>query len=177
MAENPNLSLDELVATRKINNDQKAQALKKPSLQASLAQFEQQIAQYKKVEEEFQTRSGVETEKLRSGHEKELAELRASLTAEAAAGTDKDLRARLLVLSQFLRAAAARRALEDDTSDESKGFEGVLLLLYGGDESAVDAAVKLITGSQDGVTGTDGTTLDVSCAFLSHSHFLDEYND
>ena len=46
LAENPNASLDELVASRKINNDQKAQALKKPGLQASLAQYDQQIVQY-----------------------------------------------------------------------------------------------------------------------------------
>ena len=42
IAENPGVSLDDLVASRKINNDQKAQALKKPVLQVQLAQLEEQ---------------------------------------------------------------------------------------------------------------------------------------
>lgn len=165
MSENPNMSLDELVAARKINNDQKAQALKKPSLQASLAQFEDQITQYKKIEEEFQTRARGESDQLQQSHQKELEDLRTSLRAEAASGADKDLRGQLLTLSQFLRAAAARRQLEDDDSEESKAFEGLLLLLYGGDESAVDAAEKLIKGSSEGVTSTEGTDLEVSCKY------------
>ena len=148
MAENPDMSLDELVAARKINNDQKSQALKKPSLHESLARFEDQIAQYKKFEEDFEKRAGVEKEELQAAHQKELETLRSSLTKEA---------------------AAARRQLEDDSSDESKAFEGVLLLLYGGDEAAVDAAEKLIDGAGEGVTSTEGTPLDVTCAYKPNS--------
>ena len=48
IAENPNVSLDDLVSQRKINNDQKAAAVKKPQLQLQLAAFEEQIAQYRK---------------------------------------------------------------------------------------------------------------------------------
>lgn len=43
IAENPDKSLDDLIEEKKINNDQKAQVLKKPSLQATVAQTEEQI--------------------------------------------------------------------------------------------------------------------------------------
>ena len=54
------MSLDDLVAARKINADQKAQILKKPQLQASLTQLEEQISQYKKFDQEYKARSQTE---------------------------------------------------------------------------------------------------------------------
>ncbi len=163
IAENPNVSLDDLVATRKINNDQKAQALKKPSLQIALTQLEDQVIQYKKINEDFQRRLASEKEQMHSAHQKALQELRGIVKAEAVAEAQKKLRQRLLVLSRFLRAAAARRQMDDDSSDESKAFEGVLLLLYGGDTTAVDAAERLIDGASDEVVSTEGTTVRVTC--------------
>ncbi|KAK2928819.1 hypothetical protein FoTM2_011682 [Fusarium oxysporum f. sp. vasinfectum] len=49
LSQNPGKSLDELVESRIINNDQKAQILKKPALQAQLAQYEEQLVQYQKA--------------------------------------------------------------------------------------------------------------------------------
>lgn len=60
VAENPDQNLDQLLAARKINPDQKAQAQKKPSLQASLAQLEEQVAQYKQFDEDYQKRLAAE---------------------------------------------------------------------------------------------------------------------
>lgn len=163
IAENPSLSLDELVAARKINNDQKAQALKKPALQASLAQYDQQITQYKKFEKEFQDKAATELSEVRAAHEKELETMRTSHEAETQGLSKTDLKRSLLVLSKFLRAAAARRQMDDEESAESKAFEGVLLLLYGGDTSAVEAAEKLIEGSSEEVPSTEGTMLQLTC--------------
>lgn len=165
IAANPSTSLDDLVAARKINKDQKAQALNKPALQASLAQFEEQIGQYKKFDEEYQQRSASEKERLKVAHAKELDDLRASSKAESAAESKQLLRKQLLTLSRFLRAAAARRQENDDSSDETTAFEGVLLLLYGGDNAAVDAAEKLIHDVEEGVLSTEGTTLSVTCEY------------
>lgn len=156
------MSLDDLVASRKINNDQKTQALKKPSLEAQQAQLEEQIATYKKVELDIQAHAAEEKTRMEQAHQKELEAMRTmqeQVKAQAAAAT----RAHLLTISNFLRAAAARRQMEDDTSEESKAFEGLLLLLYGGDVAAVDAAEKLINGSNDSVMSTEGTTTTVSC--------------
>lgn len=163
IAENPNVSLDDLVTSRKINNDQKAQALKKPSLQSALTQLEDQVNQYKKIDEDFQRRLASEKERLHAAHRKELEDSQGTTKAQAGAEAKKELRQQLLVLSRFLRAAAARRQMDDDSSDESKAFEGLLLLLYGGDTTAVDAAEKLIGGASDDIPSTDGTTVPVTC--------------
>lgn len=166
MAENPDLSLDQLVSAKKINNDQKAQALKKPSLQAQLSQLEEQITQYKKFEQEFTDRSKAERDELSAAHQKELEDLRSQIKPQAEEPKPEkaqDLRTPLLALSRFLRAAAARRQLEDDESEETKAFEGALLLLYGGDDAAVDAMEKLINGAEEGVTSTEGQMLSVTC--------------
>ncbi|KAF2471367.1 uncharacterized protein BDR25DRAFT_223317 [Lindgomyces ingoldianus] len=160
---NPGISLDDLVSSRKINADQKAQALKKPGLQSQLAQLEEQIAQYKKFDQEYQQKIAQEKEILRQSHSEDLEKLRGTLKAEAAIEARKVFKEKFLTLSRFLRAAAARRQLEDDDSDLTKAFEGALLLVYGGDASAVAAAEKLIDGSEDNVPSTEGVSLSVTC--------------
>lgn len=163
IAENPNVSLDDLVAQRKINNDQKAQALKKPALQSQLTQLEEQVTQVKKYEDEMQRRFAAEKEEIRASHEQELQAARDS----ASASEGKDIRGKYLVLSRFLRAAAARRQSgEDETTAESQAFEGVLLMLYSGDTTAVDAMEKLVNGVDDRVISTANETVDVSCESL-----------
>jgi len=160
---NPGVSLDDLVASRKINADQKASALKKPKLQEQLSQLQEQVAQYKKFDQEYQDKIAQEKQILQQSHTEELGKLRETLKAEAALETKKAFRENFLTLSRFLRAAAARRQLEDDDSDLTKAFEGALLLVYGGDASAVEAAEKLISGSSDNVPSTEGVALSVSC--------------
>ncbi|KAI9813978.1 MAG: hypothetical protein M1827_003442 [Pycnora praestabilis] len=162
LAENPGKSLDELVASRKINNDQKAQALKKPALQASLAQLEEQIAQYKKFDDEYQARLSTEKTALENSHKDELVKVKDAAQAEAKAEAHNVAKENLLVLSKFLRAAAAKRAEGNDTTEESKAFEGALLLVYGGDATAVTAAQNLIDGSEHRVPATDGNLLSIS---------------
>ncbi|KAF2180213.1 hypothetical protein K469DRAFT_730223 [Zopfia rhizophila CBS 207.26] len=159
---NPGMSLDELVASRKINPDQKAQALKKPALQAQLVQLEEQITQYRKFDQDYQQRIAQEKETLQQSHSEELEKLRETLKTEAAIEARKVFREKFLTLSRFLRAAAARRQLEEDDSDLTKAFEGALLLVYGGDIGAVQAAEKLIDGSEDHVPSTEGVTLSVT---------------
>jgi hypothetical protein len=84
----------------------------------------------------------------------------------------KLLKEKILTLSRFLRAAAARRQLEDDDSDLTKAFEGALLQVYGGDATAVLAAEKLIDGTEDGVPSTEGVVLSVTCKVDRHQqHF------
>ncbi|KAL9075063.1 MAG: hypothetical protein Q9157_004154, partial [Trypethelium eluteriae] len=164
IAENPGQSLDALVTTRKINADQKEQALRKPGLQAQLQQLEEQVAQYKKFDEEYQHRLLTERELLQSTHKQELERLTETIKAEAAIEAKKDVKHRLLTFSRFLRAAAAMRQNEDENSEEGKAFEGALLLVYGGDTNAVAAAEKVIDGTDDLVPATDGTVLSVTYA-------------
>jgi predicted methyltransferase MtxX (methanogen marker protein 4) len=162
------MGLDALVTSRKINADQKAQILKKPSLLASLTQLEEQIAQYKKFDQEYKARSQAEKAEFEKVHteqsEKELVEAVAKAKAEAAATAIKEQQSNLLLLSQFLRLAAARRAEEaDSTLDENQALEGVLLSVYSGDESAVATMLKLISGSNENTFAVTGEELQTTC--------------
>ena len=165
---NPGVSLDELVATRKINADQKASAEKKPGLQAQRAQLEEQFGHFQKYGQEQDEKFAREKEILKKAHSSELDALRDTLKAEAVLEQKKLLKEKILTLSRFLRAAAARRQLEDDDSDLTKAFEGALLQVYGGDATAVLAAEKLIDGAEEGVPSTEGILLSVTCMFTSH---------
>lgn len=163
IAENPNLSLDELLTSRKINQDQKAQAQKKPSLQASLAQLEEQIAQYKQFDEDYQKRLTTEKQALETAHKEEMDKVKDAVAAEARAESQKEAKDNLLTLSKFLRAAAAKRQAGDETSPENRAFEGALLLVYGGEAGAVVAMEQLILGSDEKVPTVDQTPSEFTC--------------
>lgn len=163
MAQHNGQTLDELVAARVINSDQKAQVLKKPALQASLAQLEDQIAQYKKFDREYQARLNAEKSALAAAHaEEKVAWEKAVEDAkiEATKAAEVKYQDHLLTVSKFLRAAAAKRMDEAKSdADENRAFEGLLLILYAGDQTAVQAVEKLISGSDERVLSTDGEEL------------------
>jgi hypothetical protein len=164
IAENPGKSLDSLVAERKLNNDQRAAALKKPQLQAQLAQLEEQSAHYRKFDFDYQVKFNKQRDDLAATHQKELDELRTNAQQEATQLGATELRKKLLIFSQFLRAAAAKRMIEEEQdTDEGRAFEGALLLVYGGDENAVDAVIKLIDGSSEQVASIEGTPTSITC--------------
>ncbi|KAK0119887.1 hypothetical protein ONS95_011317 [Cadophora gregata] len=168
VAENPDKSLDDLVASRKINADQKAQLLKKPALQASLTQLEEQIAQYKKFDQEYKVKLQTEKAEFEKTHiersSKELEEAVGSAKSQAATAAVKQQQDDLLLLSQFLKLAAIRRG-EDEAAEleESKALEGLLAQVYAGDASAVAAMLNLIQGSSETVTSVTGEPLSVTC--------------
>lgn len=168
VAENSDKSLDDLVASRKINPDQKAQLLKKPALQASLAQLEEQIAQYKKFDQEYKAKSQSEKAEFEKTHteraSKELEDAVNSAKTEAEATAIKEQQDNLLVLSQFLKLAAIRRA-EDESAEleENKALEGLLAQVYGGDVNAVSSMLKLIQGSSETVSSVAAEPLSVTC--------------
>ena len=163
IAENPGVSLDDLLSSRKINADQKAQAQKKPSLQASLAQYEEQQAQYQQFDEEYQKRIAAEKSALETSHKEDIEKIRDATVAEAQAESKKQSKENLLILSKFLRAAAAKRQGGDESSPENRAFEGALLLVYGGEIGAVTAMEKLISGSEDLVPTVDSTPSEYTC--------------
>ncbi|KAK3899592.1 hypothetical protein C8A05DRAFT_36778 [Staphylotrichum tortipilum] len=165
IAENHGKTLDELVAAKIINTDQKASHLKKPALQAQLFQLEEQLAQHKKIDQEFRVRLQEQEKALADKFAKEQADAIAKLTQKAEADAAAALHDNLLILSQFLRLAAARRAEDaDTTSDESMALEGVLLHIYSGDENAVATMLKLVQGSDELTRSTAGETLQTTFA-------------
>ncbi|KAH0490541.1 hypothetical protein TgHK011_002005 [Trichoderma gracile] len=154
-------SLDELVAEKILNNDQRAQILKKPALQAALAQYEEQLAQFQKVHEQYQARAAAD----KAEWAKSLEKAKEEAVNEVKASVESTLNANLLVLSQFLRLAAYRREeSQDPESDESQAIEGVLLAIYSGDENAVAAMKKLIDGSDEQIVSVPGEQLQTTYA-------------
>lgn len=164
LAENPGISLDDLVAQRKINQDQKLQAQKKPQLQAQLRELEERVKHYRIFEADIKKHYAKQGNDLSAQHEQSTSRLREELKQEADAAAQAELRKKLLTFSQFLRAAAAKRVVEEDQdTDESRAFEGALLLVYGGDHKAVDAAIALIEGSSDTVPSIEGIPTPITC--------------
>ena len=171
LAANKDKSIDELVKSKVINADQRAAYLNIPNLQKQIAQFEEQLAQFKKVDQDYRTRLASEkaeleknlTEKL----QKEKADAVTEVEKKAEAEAKKGLHDGFLVLSQFLRLAAAKRAEEPNSeADENLALEGVLLHVYSGDENAVDTMLKLVHGSEDTTTSVSGTSLQTTCTYL-----------
>ncbi|KAF7533236.1 hypothetical protein G7054_g7271 [Neopestalotiopsis clavispora] len=162
-------TLEELVAAKIINPDQKSQINKKPQLESQLSQLEEQLAQYKKVDEEYRSRGAADKAKLEKELterlEKEKADALVAVTAKAAADIQKVQHDGLLVLSQFLRLAAARRSEDADAGlDENMALEGVLLNVYSGDENAVSTMLKLIEGSEEKTRSVSGDELQTTFA-------------
>ncbi len=163
ISENPGVSLDDLIKDKKINADQKSSILKKPQLESQLATYEEQVQQYKKFDAESQTQLQKQRDELTTQHEKELEKTRADAQMLGVTNSADELRKKILILSQFLRAAAAKRTEVDQDSEENLAFEGVLLQVYGGDDRAVQAALDLIEGSEEKVVSIEGAILNVDC--------------
>ena len=136
--------------------------MKKPSLQASVAQIEEQIGHYKQFAASYEERLIIQKAELEKAHQEELEAVRANAIADATETNARVLREQLLCLSKFLCAAAnLRRAGED--SPESRAFEGVLFQVYGGSQEAVTAMIKLVDGADERVIGVEGETLELTC--------------
>ncbi|KAH8656942.1 hypothetical protein BGZ60DRAFT_383917 [Tricladium varicosporioides] len=164
VAENPGKTLDALVAERRINADQKAQILKKPQLQASLAQLEEQIAQYKKFDQEYKAKSQAEKAEfektLAERSSKEIEEAVTAANVEAVSKARSEQENSLLLLSQFLRLAAIRRGDDENPElEENKALEGLLARVYGGDASAVASMNNLLNGSGEQIPSVNGDLL------------------
>ena len=164
VSENPNTSLDDLVVQRKINADQKNAITKKPQLQSQVAALEDQILQYRKFDFDYQSQMQKQKDDLTSQHQKEMEKAREDFKFEGVSAGAAELRKKLLIFSQFLRCAAAKRTVEEEADTvESRAFEGALLLVYGGDQKAVETALALIEGSDEQVMSIEGVELPFKC--------------
>ena len=138
-------------------------------------QLEEQTAQYKQFDEDYQKRLTAEKSALEIAHTDELHKVKEAAVAEAAAECKKEAKDNLLVLSKFLRAAAAKRQGGDETSPENRAFEGALLLVYGGEVGAVVAMESLIAGSDEKVPTVDQTPSEFTCKTFGPPLALSSY--
>ncbi|KAK5137091.1 hypothetical protein LTR08_001100 [Meristemomyces frigidus] len=177
---NPGVSLDDLVAQRKINNDQRAASSKKPQLLEQLKSLNEQVETFRIVNSDYQGQMQKQKDDSTAKHQKDLEQAKEDHKLESSTSASSELRKKLLVFSQFLRAAAAKRnETEEISSDESAAFEGALLLVYGGDQHAVETAVNIIEGSDEQVPNIEGVPGSVKYsqirqASIDHAPFQSE---
>ncbi|KAL2420131.1 hypothetical protein ABEF95_007196 [Exophiala dermatitidis] len=169
ISENPNVSLDDLVAAKKLNVDQKAQILKKPALQAQLAQLEEQLSSFRAFAQELEERFAKEKSSLIEAHELAIASVKEEATRDIEDIKVKAVEDSLRVVSHFLHAAASKRQSEDADSDEGRAFEGALLLVYQGNEASLTALKNLVHGTDDKVPDVNGESLEITYAQVKQS--------
>lgn len=180
IVENKSKSIDQLIAAKIINADQKRQVDNKPALEAELARYEEQLSHVQKIDDEWRaTVASVKAEtekKLAEKYEQEKAEAIAEVKTKAEADSKKALEDGFLVLSQFLRLAAHRRGeAAESTEDQDLALEGILLSVYGGDQSAVAAMVKLYQGTDDTATSVSGEPLQTTCMSSYSPHTIFDF--
>lgn len=171
VAENKGKDVDQLVAEKKLNADQKAQLQKKPQIQSQVAQLEEQLNQYRTFAQELEDRFSQEKASLIEAHEAELTQLKedAATKAQAQEGQSKKLEGGLKIVSDFLHAAASKRNLVDEDKDERQAFEGALLLVYQGNEASLSTLHNLVNGTDDKVCDTEGNLVDFTFAQLKEA--------
>ena len=157
------------MAQKKLNADQKAQVLKKPGLQAQLAQLEEQLSSFRAFAHELEDKAAKERSSLNEAYEAEIAKAKLEATRDAEDGKLKAVEDGLRVVIQFLHTAASKRQVEEAESDEARAFEGALLLVYQGNETALSTLKNLVYGTEDKVNDVHGEPLDFTFGQVKES--------
>jgi hypothetical protein len=167
--ENSGKTLDQLIAEKKINNDQKAQIVNKPNLKAQITQLEEQLSAYKSFGLELEDRHSRDKAALVESHESEIAQLKEEAATSAKAAEGKDLDKALEIVSSFLHAAAAKRGSDDTDSPEALAFEGSLLMIYQGNSTSINGLKNLVEGSDEKVLDTHNEPVDFTWSQLKEA--------
>lgn len=154
------MPLDDLVAQKKLNADQKAQILKKPGLQAQVQQLEEQLQTFRNFAHELEEKFAKEKAGLVEAHEAEIARVKKEALQEAEDVKAKAVEDGLRVITRFLHAAASKRQSDDVESEEARAFEGALLLVYQGNDASLTTLKSLIYGTEEKVLDVNGEPLD-----------------
>ncbi|TGZ77719.1 hypothetical protein EX30DRAFT_374367 [Ascodesmis nigricans] len=148
------LSPEEISTTMILNKDQLKKIEQKPITQAVHTElvelnklYNEQLAVLQEIEDErtkqFEEKLAAEVKKAR---EEGRQEGREEVTNEA-----KD---KVTSLVKFLRLAGYRRSIPSEITEDNQAIESLLVLLYSGDEIAIEACNKLSGSSSDKVEET-----------------------
>lgn len=106
--------------------------------------------------------------------EEEKAEAEAKFTKAVAEAREQgrqegleEATAKILTVVRFLRLAGYRRQAKSGNDQEDDAIERILVLVYGGDQSAVDVCMKLANGSDEKIDD-----FDVTCTVLRFLDFI-----
>ena len=105
---------------------------------------------------------------IETSHREELEKAKGVASEEAKASESEKRKTDLLSLTRVLRVAAAKRQSGDEDSAESRALEGILLLVYGGEDEAVEVMEKLFAKSEELVPTIEGTPSQYTCKSFKH---------
>ncbi|KAG0640391.1 hypothetical protein HOY80DRAFT_884758 [Tuber brumale] len=143
------LSEEEKATTKIINVDERNKIIGKPVTLAVYKELKECYENLLKASELEDKRLEAERVEAQARLEKAVEEAK----AEAQKETDQAARAKILTVVKFLRLAGHRRNNKSGDEDEDEAIERVLVLVYGGDQSAIDACLNLANGSEEPVDG------------------------
>jgi hypothetical protein len=142
---------------------------RKPILQVQLKQLEEQLANYKSFGEEYEERFACEKAKLVESHKADVEQAKHDALEEARSTYEQKKEEDLLVLTQFLHAAASKRQTDAANTEEGRAFEGALLLVYQGNKMSLTTLKNIVEGSEETVPDDKGTALDYTFAKLKQA--------
>lgn len=155
------------MTTTLINKDERKKIADKPITKAIHKELQEV---YDKLKEQIDTEERVWEHKVENQQRQFDERLEASIKqakdetfrrgfAEGTQNSINEGRNKVLTLVKFLRLAGFRRSVKSDIPEDDEAIEQVLVLVYTGDDSALDTCWKLSDGSPDMV----GENHNISC--------------
>ncbi|KAK5070836.1 hypothetical protein LTR64_003810 [Lithohypha guttulata] len=166
----PGVSLDDLIKQKKINNDQKAQILKKPQIEAQLAQLEEQQKNFSEFAQDLEARHDKEKASLAEAHNAEIEKVKQEAVQGSSSASTMKVQEALRITCQFLHAVASHRQNEDLEENEKEAYEAVLHHLYQGNHASVETVTHLVEGREEKISDPNTSkTIDYTFAQLKAS--------
>lgn len=154
---------EEHATTKLISSDERSKIATKPTTSAVFKELNEIHDVLKKVADLEDKRVDAEKVEAEARFGSAIAEAR----EEGYKAGAEEATAKILTVVRFLRLAGYRRQFKSLNDHEDDAIEKLLALVYGGDQAAVDACLKLANGSEEVIDD-----LEVTCMFSHYSSFL-----
>lgn len=157
------LTEEEQAATKLINPDERSKIATKPITSAVYKELNEIHEVLKKVADAEDKRIDVEKAEADAKFGSAVTEAR----EEGRKAGAEEATAKILTVVRFLRLAGYRRQYKSPNDHEDDAIEKLLVLVYGGDQAAVDACLKLADGSKEVIDD-----FDVTCMLSNYPSFF-----
>lgn len=149
------LSEEEQAITILINRDERSKIASKPITSAVEKELNEIHDILKKVSDAEDKRLEEEKAEADAKFNNAIAEAR----EQGRQAGLQEAAAKMFTMVRFLWLAGYRRQVKSGNDHEDDAIERLLVLVYGGDQSAVDACMKLTDGSEELIDGFDVTCM------------------
>lgn len=139
------LSEEDQATTKLINPDERSKIGNKPITSAVFKELYEIHEVLKKVADAEDKR--IDAEKTEG--ETKFSNAVAEAKEEGRKAGVEEATAKIFTIVRFLRLAGFRRQYKSPNDQEDDAIEKLLVLVYGGDQTAVDACLKLANGSEE----------------------------